>query len=90
MQKAKVNRKLAVWLLTTILLTPISLPEAQQTEKAHRIGYLSPLTPSSDSTRIEAFVEGCATSVTSRGRTSSSSTDMQRENPIGFPTLPRS
>jgi putative ABC transport system substrate-binding protein len=58
MQKAKVNRKLVVWLLTTILLTPISLAEAQQTEKAHRIGYLSPLTPSSDSTRIEAFGKG--------------------------------
>ncbi|HEV8344397.1 MAG TPA: ABC transporter substrate-binding protein [Candidatus Binatia bacterium] len=58
MQKAKVNRKLVVWLLTTILLTPISLAEAQQTEKAHRIGYLSPLTPSSDSTRIETFGKG--------------------------------
>jgi putative ABC transport system substrate-binding protein len=58
MQKAKVNRKLVVWLLTTILLTPISLVEAQQTEKAHGIGYLSPLTPSSDSTRIAVFGKG--------------------------------
>jgi putative ABC transport system substrate-binding protein len=58
MQKAKVNRKLVVWLLTTILLTPISLAEAQQTEKAHGIGYLSPLTPSSDSTRIAVFGKG--------------------------------
>jgi len=32
--------------------------EAQQAAKAPRIGYLSPLSPSSDSTRIEAFRQG--------------------------------
>jgi len=41
------------------MLLALSFPaEAQQTKKVPRIGYLSAISPSSDSTRIEAFRQG--------------------------------
>jgi putative ABC transport system substrate-binding protein len=35
------NAKVAIWLLSTILLTTASLVEAQQTGTVHRVGFLS-------------------------------------------------
>jgi putative ABC transport system substrate-binding protein len=49
--------KTFVWLLIILLLGPVSA-EAQQSKKVPRIGYLSVLSPSSDSDRIEAFRQG--------------------------------
>src|SRR5688500_13816316 len=51
------NRKI-VWLLTILLLASVHLTEAQQPDKAHRIGYLSVLSHSSMADRIEAFRQG--------------------------------
>src|SRR3989442_5357152 len=47
------SRKIFVWLLATILLTTVSLAEAQQPKKVPRIGFLS-AAPSID----PAFLEG--------------------------------
>ena len=52
------NPTMFFWFLTTFFLTTVSLVEAQQPKSVHRIGYLSVLSPSSDSTRIEAFRQG--------------------------------
>jgi putative ABC transport system substrate-binding protein len=52
------SRKIFGWLLATGLLTTFSLAEAQQSKKVPRIGYLSVLSPSSDSARLEAFRQG--------------------------------
>jgi putative tryptophan/tyrosine transport system substrate-binding protein len=47
--------KIFVWLLATVVLT-VALPaEAQQTKKVPRIGYLSSLSRSSESTRAESI-----------------------------------
>jgi len=45
-------------LLTTILLTTVSIAEAQQPKKVPRIGYLNATSASSDSARIEALRQG--------------------------------
>ena len=50
--------KILVCLLATALLTTASLVEAQRPKSVSTIGYLSVLSPSSDSTRIEAFRQG--------------------------------
>jgi putative tryptophan/tyrosine transport system substrate-binding protein len=50
--------KILVCLLATVLLTTASLVEAQRPKSVPTIGYLSVLSPSSDSTRIEAFRQG--------------------------------
>jgi putative ABC transport system substrate-binding protein len=50
--------KILVCLLATVLLTTASLVEAQRPKSVSTIGYLSVLSPSSDSTRIEAFRQG--------------------------------
>jgi putative tryptophan/tyrosine transport system substrate-binding protein len=50
--------KTLVWLLATVLLTTAPPAEAQQPTKTPRIGYLSPLTPSANPARIEAFRQG--------------------------------
>jgi putative ABC transport system substrate-binding protein len=54
------NRRVFVFicLLPTILLLTVFLVEAQQAKSVARIGYLSVLSPSTDSTRIEAFRQG--------------------------------
>jgi putative ABC transport system substrate-binding protein len=50
--------KTLVWLLATFLLTTVSLVEAQQTAKTPRIGFLSATSPSTISSRLDAFREG--------------------------------
>jgi len=52
------NRKIILCLLTTTLLSTAPSLWAQQSKKVPRIGYLSVLSPSSDSARIEAFRQG--------------------------------
>jgi putative ABC transport system substrate-binding protein len=52
------TRSILFWLLTTVLLTTAPPAEAQQPTKTLRIGYLSPLTPSANPARIEAFRQG--------------------------------
>jgi putative tryptophan/tyrosine transport system substrate-binding protein len=52
------NSKSLFWLLTTTLMATVPFVEAQQPKKVARIGYLSVLSPSSDSARIEAFRQG--------------------------------
>ncbi len=52
------NRKIIICLLTTALLSTAPLVEAQQTKKVPRIGFLVPGSPSSFSTRIDAFRQG--------------------------------
>jgi putative ABC transport system substrate-binding protein len=49
--------KIFVYALPALFLATIHLAEAQQ-PKVSRIGYLSPLTPSSDSNRIDVFRQG--------------------------------
>jgi putative ABC transport system substrate-binding protein len=52
------KRKIVFWLLATILLTTVSPAEAQPAGKVPRVGFLSSLSPSSISARIEAFQQG--------------------------------
>ena len=52
------NRKIVIWLMVTFFLATVSMVEAQQPKKVPRIGYLSPLSPSADSTRREGFRQG--------------------------------
>ena len=49
------RRKIPSWLLTGILLATVSSAAAQQPKKVSRIGYLSSLSSSSESTRAEAI-----------------------------------
>ena len=49
------RRKISSWLLTGILLATVSSAPAQQPKKIPRIGYLSALDPSRESTRSEAI-----------------------------------
>ena len=49
------NKKIIIWLLSTILLATISLVDAQQPKKVPRIGYLAPNDPASESARSEAI-----------------------------------
>ena len=55
-QKSRIGN-LAIALLVMILLWP-HLAEAQQPTKVPRIGYVAPLSPTSEATRIEAFRQG--------------------------------
>jgi putative ABC transport system substrate-binding protein len=52
------NRKIKLWLLATVLLTTVSLGEAQQPTKIPRIGYLAPSFLSNNPARTEAFRQG--------------------------------
>jgi len=49
------NRRTAIRRLATFFLTTASLARAQQPKKVHRIGYLSPVSPSSESISSEAI-----------------------------------
>jgi putative ABC transport system substrate-binding protein len=49
------NRTILISLLTAVLLTTVSLADAQQPKKVQRIGYLSQFDPSRESTRSEAI-----------------------------------
>ena len=45
--------------LAVLIVFALSFPaEAQQSKKVPRIGYLSPLSPTAESTRREAFLQG--------------------------------
>ena len=50
--------KLLIWLLATLLLTTASLAQAQQAKKIPLLGVLAGGSPSSDSTRFQAFRQG--------------------------------
>jgi putative tryptophan/tyrosine transport system substrate-binding protein len=50
--------KILVYALPVLILATIHVAEAQQPTKVPKIGYLSVLSPSSDSTRFEAFRQG--------------------------------
>ena len=52
------KKKIAVLTLSVMLFALCSSAEAQQPKSLPRIGYLSVLSPSSDSARFEAFVQG--------------------------------
>ena len=49
------NRRIAIWLLATVLLTTSTAADAQQPGKVPRIGYLSAPDPATDSPRSEAI-----------------------------------
>jgi putative ABC transport system substrate-binding protein len=51
-------RNIFMWLPVVAVLGGAAIAEAQQPKSVPRIGYLSVLSPSSDSTRIEAFRQG--------------------------------
>ena len=50
--------KIFVWLLATVVLTTAPPADAQQPKKVPRIGFLGSASPSTISTRIEAFRQG--------------------------------
>ena len=52
------NRKIAIWLLTAVLLTTVSLSEAQQTKKMPRLGFLGNSTPALEENLVGPFREG--------------------------------
>src|SRR5713226_3934481 len=52
------SRKIFTWLLATIFLVTVSPAEAQQPTKVHRIGYLTGVSLSTISARVEAFRQG--------------------------------
>jgi len=52
------TRKIIICLLTTALLSTVSLAEAQQTGKVHRIGVLSSSSPSLHASRLDALRHG--------------------------------
>ena len=52
------SRKIFVWLLATALLTTATPAKAQQPKKVARIGFLSSLSPTVVSDRVEAFRQG--------------------------------
>src|SRR5262249_18778607 len=58
MKKAKVNKRLVIWLLITFSLTTVSFAQAQQPTKVPRIGFLSAASLSSYANRTEAFRQG--------------------------------
>jgi putative ABC transport system substrate-binding protein len=52
------TKKVLVWILLTFFIANVSVAQAQQPKKVPRVGYLSSLSASSDSTRNEAFRQG--------------------------------
>jgi putative ABC transport system substrate-binding protein len=52
------KRRIVISLLTTVLLSIVSLAEAQQPKKVPRIGFLGATSPSTISDRFEAFRQG--------------------------------
>jgi putative tryptophan/tyrosine transport system substrate-binding protein len=57
-RKATAMYRSPLWLLLVLLLASVHLAEAQQTKKVPQIGFLASGSPSSDSTRIDAFRQG--------------------------------
>src|SRR5499426_4701127 len=58
MKKAKVNKRFAIWLLTTFFLATVSFAAAQQATKIPRIGFLEATSFPTISARVEAFRQG--------------------------------
>ncbi len=52
------TKKILVWLLVTFFLANVSVAQAQQPTKIPRIGFLSAVSPSTISARVEAFRQG--------------------------------
>jgi len=52
------SKKLLAFLLANVILLSVQLTQAQQPKKVPRVGFLSPLSPSTDSARREAFLQG--------------------------------
>jgi putative ABC transport system substrate-binding protein len=52
------SARIFVWLLATLFLATVSMAEAQHPGKVPRIGYLSALSPSAESSRLDGFREG--------------------------------
>jgi putative ABC transport system substrate-binding protein len=49
------KKRITLWLLANLFLATVSLAEAQQPGKVPRIGYLSAVSPSAESSRLDAF-----------------------------------
>src|SRR5262249_15360952 len=80
MKKAAVPILVAVILLTVAVVT-----EAQQPKKVPRIGFLSAVSPSTISARLDAFRQGLRELGYVEGKTLSSSGDLPMANPIAYP-----
>ena len=76
-----------VFALGAIFLT-LSFPsEAQQPARIPRIGFLFASSASANRPASKHFANGCASLAMSKEKTLSLSTDMQKGNPNGCPTL---
>src|SRR4249920_1520914 len=56
--RGKMNRRIAIWPLATVLLATAFFADAQQPKKIPRIGYLTGATRDGQSARIESFRQG--------------------------------
>jgi putative tryptophan/tyrosine transport system substrate-binding protein len=72
------NFKFAI-LVGALLFALCSSTQAQQPTKVPRIGFLSAVSPSTISARVEAFRQGCASLGTWKGKTLSLKGDMRKE-----------
>jgi hypothetical protein len=77
--------KFFVWLLTTLFLATAFSAQAQQPTKIPRIGYLTGSPFQLPRAALRHSGKGCASMVTSRGKTLSLSGDLQRGNWIASP-----
>jgi hypothetical protein len=53
-----VSKKILAIALATLTLVSVHLAKAQQARKVYRIGYLSALSPSAESSRLDGFQQG--------------------------------
>jgi hypothetical protein len=53
--RGNMKKRIILWLLATLFLANVSLPDAQQTGKIFRIGLLDPSDARSSAVRLEAF-----------------------------------
>ena len=75
-------------LFVVVLLAVAVIAEAQQPKKVPRIGYISGTgNEANQGPYVEACDKGCASSATSKERTSSSNIGVPRERWIVYPTL---
>ena len=81
------SQKIFYLTLCAMLVALSYSASAQEPKKVPRIGYLSTFDAARESTRAGQFVWLCASVVTSRDRTSPSSSYMRRESPFGSPSL---
>ncbi|MSP40086.1 MAG: ABC transporter substrate-binding protein [Deltaproteobacteria bacterium] len=52
------TKKILIWILVTFFVANVSVAQAQQTTKIHRIGFQSAASPAALSARMEAFRQG--------------------------------